>query len=158
MGIPDTEQQRNDVIALLTDAAQKVEISTQADGTPQKNLILDVESIYWETRSVDSPAFARCVLETKRFESMADQCYNHMSKERADVISKQIKDIVTNFRYSIDAKSSETRLDKNNAKPNLIDRLLRNRQEKIYNLKEDAKNSIFSGITGKKANDESMRD
>lgn len=158
MGIPDTEQQRNDVIALLTDAAQKVEFEEQEDGKLKKVFALDVESIYWETRSVDSPSFARSTLELKNLESKADQCYFHMSKERADVISKQIKDIVTNYRYSIDAKSSETRLDKNNAKPNLIDRLLRNRQEKIYNLKEEAKNSIWSGVTGKKANNEALQD
>ena len=158
MNIPDTEQQRNDVIALLTDAAQKVEFEEQEDGKLKKVFALDVESIYWETRSVDSPSFARSTLELKNLESKADQCYFHMSKERADVISKQIKDIVANYRYSIDAKSSETRLDRNNAKPNLIDRLLRNRQEKIYNLKEQGGKSLLEGMGLKKAQRETELD
>lgn len=153
MVLPETERTRNDVIDLLNDAAQKLVVVENEHGRQELRAQLDPESIWAETRTVDNPYFGRMVLELKKLESMADEAYEHMSPERATVISAQIKRICYNYRLSIDAKSSETRMDKHNAKSNLLDKLLRQRSERVLSIEDNMKGSILDGFKGKQTKD-----
>ena len=85
------------------------------NGEILEQLVLDTERVYWKTHNVASPYFGRSVLELKQFENCALDCFNHMSAPRAQVLAKQITQGVLAYKYSIDAKSSESQRDKNNA-------------------------------------------
>ena len=151
MVLPETERTRNDVIDLLNDAAQKIVYVENEHGKLEARSQLDPESVWAETRSVDNNRFGGALLELKKLESMADEAYEHMSPERASVIAAQIKRICYNYRISIDGKSSETRMDKHNAKSNLLDKLLRQRSERVLSIEENMKGSILDGFKGKNA-------
>ena len=67
-------------------------------------------------------------------------------------MAKQIIAIGKCYRRSIDAKSSESRVDKRNAQETLIDTLKQNKVTRSYVMKhDDAKNGFFSGFIGKRA-------
>ena len=151
MVLPETERTRNDVIDLFNDAAQETVMIENEHGVSEPRLKLNPESIWALTRTVDSPYFGRMVLELKKYESMADEAYEHMSPDRAKVISEQIKRDCKNYRLSIDAKSSETRMDKHNAKSNVVDKLLRQRSERVLTIEDQMKHSILDGFKGKNA-------
>ena len=68
--------------------------------------------------------------------------------------AKQILDIVMAYRYSVDAKSSESRRDKHNTQSTLIDRLLRYKVEKQYTLKDEGKKAFFDGFLGREKDKE----
>ena len=133
----------------ILDGCQRIEEVTTPDGKIEKQLIFDPERAYWKGHLVNSPTFARMVFELKGWEGKALQCYNYMTKERADVMSSQIMDISQWYRYSIDAKSSESLRDKNNTQSTLIDKINRNKIERAYTMKSEGGKSILSGLIGR---------
>jgi hypothetical protein len=143
------DQTQKDLIDLLTEAGQKVEIIENPDGTVSKILTTDPETTYWKTQLVNSPTFARFVYELKSFENLAYQATNHMSKERAMVLKKQILLIVSAYKYSVDAKSSESLRDKDNSQSTLIDKLNRVKIEKSVNVTGDKTKNLLEILTGK---------
>lgn len=149
--IPDSQKAHNDVIDFIADACQIVEEVETPDGRIEKQLMIDPEKAYWKTHKVNSPTFARFVFELKNFQSLAIQCFNRMSRERAVVLARQIMDQTLNFKYSIDAKSSESLRDKNNTQMTLIDTLIKNKIERAYTVKDEAKKSFWQGMVGKDA-------
>jgi hypothetical protein len=156
--IPISEQKHNDLVDLIIEAAQTVQNVTLDDGTQQKQLILDPETIYWKTHIVNSPTFGRLVYELKEWENLASACDNNMSPERAVIISKGIIDIARSWRYSIDAKSSESIRDRHNTQSTFIDKVNRNKVEKAYTVKGDAKKSFMDGLMGREAEQERNED
>ena len=146
--IPRADKEHNDLIDIIIEASQSVETVETEEGQTQKQLVLDPERVYWKTHIVNSPTFARFVYELKELEHLALQCKNHMSWKRAEVLKTQIMNLVASFKYSIDAKSSESLRDKNNTQSTLIDKINKNKIEKAYTIKDDAKKSIWSGLVG----------
>ena len=142
------DQTQKDLIDLITESAQRVEETPDADGKLVKVLTTDPETIYWKTQIVNSPNFARFVYELKNLEGLGKQAKNHMSFERAAILEKQIAIVVEAYKYSIDAKSSETQRDKRNTQSNLIDRLNRVKIEKSFTARGDAHKSIWQSFTG----------
>lgn len=144
----DIENMRSDIIDLLDDGFQDVEI-VENEGRIEKHLVLNTKRVWWNTRLVNSPTFGRMALELEMLQNKANQCLSNMSEPRASEMKQQIIDIVNAYRYSIDAKSSESRRDKNNTQSTLIDRLLHYRIEKQYTMKDETKKSLLSGFAGK---------
>ncbi len=156
MPIPEDAKLHNDAIDFLSDAAQEIKKMPNESGELVDQLIVDPKQIYYETRIVDSNQFGGFVFELEELERMADLAYNNMTKERADIIAPQIIKLVKSFHYSIDGKSSETRRDKNNAQSSLVDKLVRNKQERIISLKGEVGHSLMDAIRGKNAEQESL--
>lgn len=154
MPLPESQKENEDLVDLLITSYQSVEESEGPDGTKQKNLVLEPEIAYWQLHKVNSPRFARFVLKLKKFEAKAADCYNNMSHERADVMAKQILAIGKAYRRSIDAKSSESRVDMRNAQETLIDTLKQNKVTRSYVMKgDDVKNGALAGLFGKRASE-----
>lgn len=145
--IPDSDKQNNDVIDLISTAAHHMEM-IEEDGKFKQGLVLDPESLYWSTRSVNSTTLGRFVYELKQLEALAYEAANHMSFNRANILKEQILRLVDSYKKSIDSKASESKRDENNSQLTLIDKLSKNKQERVYTLKEDAKKSLFSGMFG----------
>ena len=149
MPIPDAERTRNDVVDLLQDAA-KIWVEVEDEhGNPRKESQLDAEQIYWSTRNVDNPHFGSMAKELLKLENMADEAEDHMMPERAMVFKRQIMAICKVYRKSIDAKSSETRMDKLNSKPNLIDKFLKRESSHRLTIDEKVKSSVLEAFKGK---------
>ena len=151
MSIEDKKD--NDVIDLISTAAHNLQ-DVERDGVTQKELVLDPESIYWATRSVNSDTLGRFVYELKTLETLASEALNHMTFKRGIVLRDQLLRLVDAYRKSIDSKSSETKRDDKNAQLNLIDKLSKNKQERIYTVHGDAKKSFLDGLLGKDGDEE----
>jgi len=134
---------------LLVDACQSVEVVQNLDGTLTKSMMLDPEKAWWKTHLVNSPTFARFAYELKEFERMGKEAIFYMPAERAAVIQLQIQEIGKDWRYSIDAKSSESLRDLRNTQATLLDKMQKNKIEKAYTLKGDAKRSMIDGWLGR---------
>lgn len=152
MPIPQTDKPHEDIFDLLADACQKQHSVLQPDQTYKLENILDPETIWWKTNLVNSPIFARFAYTLKSYELLAHQCKNFMSGERADVLSEQLLEDVQNYKYSVDAKSSETLRDKNNTQNSLVHIATRNKIERQYTMKDEGKKSILDGLKGKDQN------
>ena len=156
--IPESQKQHTDAIDLIIEACHKTQEVKQADGTIKKELFLDVESAWWKTHIINHNAFGRFAYELKRFENQAVQAFNFMCAPRAQVLAEQIIAIGEDWRHSIDAKSSEARFDDQNAQQTLLDRIIKNKQERTLTLKGDVKRSLFDGIRGREVEKEEDRD
>jgi len=139
---------------MLTEGSQKIVEITNEDGTVSKILTVDPEVIYWKTQIVNSPHFSRFVFELKIFQALGTMAKNHMSEERASVLKSQIDEIVLAYRYSIDAKSSETLRNKQNTQSNLIDKLNRVKIEKSYTTKDKVEKSFWQSVIGAESKQE----
>jgi len=146
--IVGTEKAHQDVIDLLVDACQTVDIVQSPDGTYSKQLILDPEKAWWKTQLVNSPTFGMFAKVLRNLEGMAEDAKNNMSAPRAQVLAEQLLRYCLDYRYSIDAKSSETLRDKNNTQPSLIDKMQRSNTPHAFNPKEEMKKSLFRGWVG----------
>ena len=153
MPIPEDQKLHNDAIDFLADAAQEIKDLPDEQGIMKPQLVLDPKQIYYETRIVDSNEFSGFVFQLEELRRMAELAYFNMSKERADAIAPQVLQLCKNYQYSIDAKSSETRRDKHNAQSCLVDKLVRNKQERIISLKGEAKSTLMDAIRGKQVED-----
>lgn len=145
---PSPDQTQKDLIDMLTEGAQKIEEITNEDGTISRILMVDPETIYWKTQIVNSPHFSRFVYELKNLQALGKMAKNHMSEERALVLKSQIDEIVLAYRYSIDAKSSETLRNKQNTQSNLIDKLNSVKIEKSFTMKDKVEKSMWQSLIG----------
>ena len=53
------------------------------------------------------------------------------------------------YRRSIDAKSSESQRNAQNSQSTLIDKINKNKVERVYTMKDQAKKSLFDGFLGR---------
>ncbi len=156
--LEESEKDHSGVIDFITDACKVLKEVKGPNGEILEQLVLDTERVYWKTHNVASPYFGRSVLELKQFENCALDCFNHMSAPRAQVLAKQITQGVLAYKYSIDAKSSESQRDKHNASMTLVDKLNKNKSEHVYEIKGEAKRTLWDGIIGRDAEKDQERE
>jgi hypothetical protein len=149
--IPEGQPKYNDLIDIIIQSAKTNIDVQQLDGTTTKDTIVDQEIVWWKTGSVNSNSFARFAFELKEWERMAVEAFTHMSPDRAKIFAHQIINIGTSYRRSIDAKSSESLRDKNNSQSTLIDKINRNKIEKVYTAKGEMKRSMMDAVMGRDA-------
>jgi len=147
----DFEQNQKDITSIIKDGMSEVVKVEGPDGIPLDQLRIKAKSAYWKTHNVNYHAFG---LAAEAFENLAvlgmDAKY-HTSGPRAAVIERQITEYVEDvLKLSIDAKSSESMRDGRNAQTSLVDKYLRNKQERVVDLKGEVSKSMFAGILGQK--------
>ena len=142
-------REHNDVIDVLSDAFKVLKQYEEPDGKITEQLVLNPRIVWYKTQNIASNTFGRMALELENLRSKMQECFYNMSQPRAIVISKQLDGIVQALERSIDAKSSETKRDSNNALSNLIDKLNKKTSERMYTVKVDAKKSLFDGMLGR---------
>lgn len=149
--IPQSEAvTHKDVLDGIITGCQKEYITEGENGRPKKELGIDYVSMWYKLHKINSPFFGRYTRKLTREENKAVDCFNHMTSERAEVMADQILRDVWSHKRSIDAKSSETRMDKHNKQDSLIDTLADNssRSTRIVSLKDDAKRGLKESILG----------
>lgn len=149
-GIPETEKNQQDAVDLILQGTKKKVQVKQTDGTVIIEDVIDDNAVWWKTQLISSPTFGQLAFEVEHLESYAQGCFNFMSPERASVMGSQIIDFCSSIRRAIDAKSSETKMDKNNNQNALIDRIMRMKQEKYISIKDDMKKTGLAGFIGGK--------
>ena len=149
MPTPDGQEKHNDLIDLIIQSATKTVNVKGEDGTIYQEQQMDSDSLWWKTHSISANTFGAVAFELKEWERMALQAHENMCEDRANQISHDIMEISQSFRRAIDAKSSESLRDKNNSQSVLIDKVGRNRVEKVYTMKDQVNKSLLSGFLGR---------
>ncbi|MAR18884.1 MAG: hypothetical protein CML44_05875 [Rhodobacteraceae bacterium] len=147
--IPQSEPEHKDLVDVLVQSVQRIEQVPQEDGSFEKSLVIDPKSLYYKTLIVASPHLARFVLELEQFQNLATQCYNFMSRNKANALSAQVKELVIAYQYSIDSKSSESIRENGSAQSTLIDKIARNKIERSYQVKGEKRRSFLDAMMGK---------
>lgn len=138
----------NDLIDLLTEAAQLV-VETEENGIKKKEIIPDNESLWMQTKMVNSPTFARYILKLRELYDLAANAQHNMCAERAKVVSDQIIAKYKSHKYSIDSKSSETLRDAHNSQPSLNHLVVKQHTDRSITMKEEAGRSVGDMLMGR---------
>lgn len=138
----------NDLIDLLTEAAQLV-IETEENGVKRKEMVPDNESLWMQTKMVNSPTFARYILKLRELYDLAANAKDNMCAERAKIISDQILAKYKSHKYSIDSKSSETLRDIHNSQPSLNHLIVKQHTDRSITMKEEAGRALGDMIMGR---------
>ena len=148
----DYEQNRSDITSIIKDGMIKPIEVTGADGLPKLDYVIDSKSAYWKTHNINSDRFGLLAEAVEYLDVIGDDAKYNMSAPRALVLKTQISALVNNvLKKAIDAKSSETMRDKRSAQTSMVDKYLKRSQERIIDLKGDAKKSLLSGILGRES-------
>ena len=131
------------MIDVIMSAWQKTIGIEQKDGTITKEQYLDEDILWWKTGPIASPTFGRMAYVLKEWERKALSCLQNMCPERAQIYGQEIMEIANSYRRSIDAKSSESLRDKNNSMSTLIDKINKNKVERVYTMKDQMKKSLI---------------
>jgi hypothetical protein len=146
---PEGSPKYNDLIDIIIQSSQKTIDVQQKDGTVTKEQIIDDETIWWKTGSVNANTFGRFAYELKEWERTALLSNNNMSMPRSTQIGHEIMEIGISYRRSMDAKSSESQRNAQNSQSTLIDKINKNKVERVYTMKDQAKKSLFDGFLGR---------
>lgn len=138
----------NDLIDLLTEAAQLV-VETEENGQKKMVTIPDSESLWMQTKMVNSPTFARYILKLRELHDLAANAKDNMCAERAKVISDQILAKYKSHKYSIDSKSSETLRDAHNSQASLNHLVVKQNTTRSITMNEEAGRSVSDMIMGR---------
>ena len=152
----DFEERDNykDVVDLLITGSKDAEWVQTKEGVIRQDSI-DYDSIYWSTRNINSNKFGRFVQKLKVLEGLAKEAVYNMERTRSDVLVSQINHVVSAYKRSIDAKNSETVIDKSHAQSNLLDKLLHRKSEKTLNIKDQTKKGLGSAFLARETERES---
>lgn len=156
--IPEGQPKYNDLIDIVIQSSQKTVDVTQKDGSITKEQVIDEEIVWWKTLSVASVTLGRCAFELKEWERNAFSASVNMTDERAQNIGHEIMEIGASFRRSIDSKSSESMRDKRNSQSTLIDKINKNKVEKVHTFKGDMSKSMIDVFLGREAEKELEED
>ena len=143
--IPNQQIQHQDVLDFISDGCQTIE-EVQGDNGRELQLVIDPKKIGYKTQNVSSCMYGDFVAESEYFKSLGDLAYYNMSKPMADAVKKNIDSIFKAWDYGIDAKSSESMRDSHNAQTTMIDKFVKNKQERIVTLKDEARKGIREGL------------
>lgn len=147
--LPQTPDKVNDLISLLLEASNEIVEEKDDKGHIKKMSIPDSESIWMQTKMVNSPTFGRYILKLRTLYDLGMSASDYMCADRASVISKQVLGKYKSHKYSIDAKSSETLRDKHNSQSSLNHIILRQHQERSITVKDMAEGKMKGWIMGK---------
>lgn len=151
---PEGQPRTNDLIDIIIQSSQKTVDVVQEDGSVTKEQIVDSEIMWWKTLSVAANTLGRCAFELKEWERNALSASVNMCGERAENIGHEIMEVGSSFRRSIDSKSSESLRDTRNSCSTLIDKINKNKIERVHTFKGEMKKSMMDVFLGKEAEKE----
>ena len=151
----DVQAKQGDLIALVIQSVSSVRQVENEAGEIETETAIDKESLWYKTLDVSSNTFSRFALELEELARYAKSAYSSMPYERASQLENEINQIIRSYKLSIDAKGSESILDKHNRKATLIDKIVRNRNEQIVRIDGEgkSKSSLMDAVLGKKKED-----
>lgn len=154
---PDVDQNQKDLTGILKDGMIEPFVNKDADGREFIDYRLNSKSAYWKTHNINHAGFGLLAEAIEYLAVLARDTVYNMSIARGILIRDQINSLVNEvLKLSIDAKSSETMRDGRNAQTSLVDKYLKNKQERILEMRGDkVKSSMFDAIRGKQAEDNS---
>jgi hypothetical protein len=152
---PEGQGKFNDLVDIAIQSSSKTVAQRQKDGTIVYEQIIDDDTIWAKTLIVNSNTFSRMMLMLKEWERMGERAQFNMNEERAEQFKKEVKDIGESYRRAIDAKSSESARDATNSQSTYVDKINKNKVERVYTTKgQKVKGGIMDAILGRDKEDD----
>lgn len=142
----DNQPTPQDILDFIGDGCEQIIDMSDGNGRMIPSLVRNHKKIGYKSQNVDSNCYGDFATESENFLLLAEEAIYNMSQPMAESLGKAIKARFQAWEYGIDGKSSESLRDGHNAKTTLIDKFIRNRQERIVTLKDDAKGSFLEGM------------
>lgn len=142
----DSQPTPQDILDFIGDGCEQIMEIPDVNGKMVPSLVRNHKKIGYKTQNVDSNCYGDFVTEAENFLLLSEEAKYNMSGPMAESLKKAIQARFQAWEYGIDAKSSESLRDGRNAKTTLIDKFIRNRQEKIVTLKDEAKKGVLEGM------------
>ena len=142
----DSQPTPADVLDFIGDGCEQIVDMSDGNGKMVPSLVRNHKKIGYKSQNVDSNCYGDFATESERFLYLGEEAKYNMSQPMAESLKKFIQGEFQAMEYGIDAKSSESLRDGHNARTTLVDKFIRNRQERIVTLKDDAKKGILEGM------------
>jgi|APSaa5957512535_1039671.scaffolds.fasta_scaffold37161_3 hypothetical protein len=147
----DFEQNQKDITSIMKDGMIVPVVVPGPDGQPTTEWRIKSKAAWWKTHNINHHAFGLAAEAVEYLFVLGQDAKHSMSGPRAQVMENQITELVEDvLKLSIDAKSSESMRDGNNAQTSVIDKYLRNKQERVIDLKGEMKKAGMMGLFGNK--------
>lgn len=156
--VPEGQPKYNDLIDIVIQSAKKNIDVMQPDGTIIKDSVIDEEIIWWKTGSVNSHTLPRFTYEVKEWERQAEEAKYHMTAGRAAIFARQVLGLGQSLRRSIDSASSSSLRDKVNSQATLLDKINRNKIERVHTIKGEMKRSFSDALMGREGTREAQEE
>ena len=139
----------NDTVDIVFQSVQKSIVTEDDEGNEVRSTVMDDLALWCKTLTVSSNKLGQLIFDAMEFVRNGLNARNNMSAERAKLWEVETAEIFESVKKALDSKSSESIRDHDNSQSTLIDKINRNSIEKIYTLKNVAKQSLWSSIMGK---------
>ena len=139
----------NDTVGVILQSVQRSKQVEDDDGKITIIQYMDDLALWCKTLSVASNTLAQLIFELMEFIRNGLRAIHNMSLERAMIWQHDAIEIAESVKKALDSKSSESMRNKDNSQSTLIDKINKNSVEKIFTMKDNAKNSLWSSIMGK---------
>lgn len=145
----DIDQQKQDFLTALTDSVKEEKwIEDPIDGSTKKVIAINYKKLWYKLQNVSSQYFGEYAYQLEEYANLAADAYNNMSDERADIVSQKLLRNLNSHYFGIDAKSSETVLDKHNNMKNMVHMLNKTETTRKYVVKDEASRNAVVGFLG----------
>ena len=148
--VPEHNDNKEQVWSIVADGCKKKVAVRDGNGVVTYQTILDEKRAWLKTGIVPSPYYGNYTKDAEDFRNLADIIYKFMPEERAAALAQDILLEYDSFCSSIDSMSSMTLRDKQNSQACLIDKGLRQKQERDIKITDVGKKSFMDAFTGKK--------
>jgi len=142
----DSQPTPADVLDFIGDGCEQIIDISDGNGGMIPSLVRNHKKIGYKSQNVDSNCYGDFATESENFLLLGEEAKYNMSEPMAGSLKDAIKARFQAWEYGIDGKSSESLRDGHNARTTLVDKFIRNRQERIVTLKDDAKKGILEGM------------
>lgn len=139
----------NDMTDLVLQSVHTAKQVTDDDGKISIIQYLDNMSLWCKTLSVASNTLSQVIFELMEWIRNGGAAKTNMCVERANEWETVVMAVSESVRKTLDSKSSESMVNKDNKQSTLLDKVNRSSSEKIFTMKENAKGSLWDSIMGK---------
>jgi hypothetical protein len=156
---PEGQGKFNDLVDVAIQSSSKTVAQKQPDGSIVYDQVIDDDTLWAKTLLVNSNTFSRMMLVLKEWERMGQRAIFNMNEERAKQFHDEVAEIGISYRRAIDAKSSESSRDAQNSQSTYVDKINKNKVERVYTTKgQKIKGGIMDSILGRDKEDDMDND
>ena len=152
--LPEGEGKARDLLDTLVTGSQK-QIIQKLNGEDVITTITNSDSTWAKLAHINSNTFGQAVFELFEWKRNGNDAGRNMCEERASYLQDDIMEVFESVKLAYDGKGSETiGINKENSQTNYIGMIGKNKQERVYTMKDNGKGGRLDALFGKKVEDD----
>ena len=152
--LPEGEGKARDLLDALVTGSQK-QVTVKQNGEDVLTTITNSDSTWAKLAHINSNTFGQAVFELFEWKRNGNDAIRNMSAERAADIQNDIMEVFESVKLAYDGKGSETiGIKKENSQTNYIGMIGKNKQERVYTMKDKQGTGRLDALFGKKVEDD----